>query len=63
MDGYQVARAMRADPNLRSVRLVALTGYGQDEDRRRAGQAGFDSHLTKPADPNALLAIVATSAP
>ena len=60
MDGYEVAGAIRADPSLRAVRLVALTGYGEQEDRRRAEQAGFDSHLTKPADPYALLALVAT---
>jgi CheY-like chemotaxis protein len=59
MDGYEVARAFRADPSLRAVRLIALTGYGQQEDRRRAEQAGFDSHLTKPADPRALLGLVA----
>ncbi len=50
LDGYAVARAFRADPELRSAFLVALTGYGQEEDRRRALEAGFDAHLTKPAD-------------
>jgi CheY-like chemotaxis protein len=60
MDGYEVARAVRADPSLRSVRLVALTGYGQREDLRRAEQAGFDSHVTKPADPSALLGLVSS---
>jgi signal transduction histidine kinase/CheY-like chemotaxis protein len=59
MDGYEVARAIRADPSLRAVRLIALTGYGQQEDRHRADQAGFDSHVTKPADPRALLGLVA----
>jgi CheY-like chemotaxis protein len=59
MDGYEVAKAVRADPNLRSVRLIALTGYGQHEDRRRAEEAGFDSHVTKPADPHVLLGLVA----
>jgi PAS domain S-box-containing protein len=48
MDGYTVARAMRADPVLKSARLVALTGYGQPEDRDQALKAGFDRHLTKP---------------
>ena len=48
MDGYAVARAMRADPALDGATLVALTGYGQPEDRDRAFKAGFDRHLTKP---------------
>jgi two-component system CheB/CheR fusion protein len=50
LDGHGVARAFRADPDLRSAFLIALTGYGQEEDRRRALEAGFDAHLTKPAD-------------
>jgi CheY-like chemotaxis protein len=60
MDGYDVARTIRADPSLRAVRLIALTGYGEHEDRRRAEEAGFDAHVTKPADPQALLALVAS---
>jgi CheY-like chemotaxis protein len=48
MDGYAVARAMRADPALNGAILIALTGYGQAEDRDQAYQAGFDHHLTKP---------------
>jgi len=48
MDGYAVARAVRADAKLRAVRLIALSGYGQLEDRRRTGEAGFDEHLVKP---------------
>jgi CheY-like chemotaxis protein len=50
MDGLEVARRMRADPETRDVTLVALTGWGQREDRRRTGEAGFDYHLVKPAD-------------
>jgi PAS domain S-box-containing protein len=50
MDGYEVARAMRAKQQLAGVKLVALTGWGADEDRRRAMDAGFDHHLTKPVD-------------
>jgi PAS domain S-box-containing protein len=50
MDGYAVAKAMRRDPDLAGVYLIALTGYGQEEDRRRAQEAGFDLHLTKPVD-------------
>jgi len=48
MDGYEVARALRTDPNF-SATLVALTGYGQESDIRKAHKAGFDHHLTKPA--------------
>jgi CheY-like chemotaxis protein len=50
MDGYAVARALRADPAFRATRLVALTGYGREQDKRLAREAGFDVHLTKPAD-------------
>jgi CheY-like chemotaxis protein len=48
MDGYDVARALRADQGLRNVRLVALTGYALAEDVRRAEAAGFDCHIAKP---------------
>ncbi len=51
MDGYEVARAIRAEPDLADVRLVAVSGYAQPEDRARARQAGFDAHVAKPADP------------
>ena len=54
LDGYGVAGALRRHPATASSRLIALTGYGQEEDRRRAKEAGFDEHLTKPADPAAL---------
>ncbi len=50
LDGYDVARAIRQDDALGSVRLVAVTGYGQEEDTRRAREAGFDQHLVKPVD-------------
>ncbi|WP_119154084.1 ATP-binding protein [Caldimonas tepidiphila] len=50
MDGYEVARRLRADAQIRDTVLVALTGWGSAEDRRRAQQAGFDRHLTKPVD-------------
>jgi PAS domain S-box-containing protein len=49
MDGYEVARRIRQDPALRSTRLVALTGYGREDDKQRARAAGFDQHLVKPA--------------
>ena len=54
MDGYEVARAIRQDPALHHVRLVALTGWGQETDRSRAREAGFDHHLVKPVDVDAL---------
>jgi CheY-like chemotaxis protein len=50
MSGYELAGRLRAEPFGLALLLVALTGYGQDEDRRRAREAGFDHHLTKPAD-------------
>ncbi|MGD0948879.1 MAG: response regulator [Candidatus Binatia bacterium] len=60
MDGYEVARALRADPGLASAYLVALTGYGREEDRQRALDAGFDVHLTKPVDPARLQEVLAS---
>jgi len=53
-NGYEVARAIRGQPWGRSMVLVALTGWGQESDRRRSHEAGFDSHLTKPVDPHVL---------
>ena len=50
MDGYAVARRMRRNPRLSGVKLIAVTGWGQDDDRRRSQEAGFDHHLTKPVD-------------
>jgi signal transduction histidine kinase len=50
MDGYEVARRIRANPANRHLSLIALTGWGQDEDRRRSVAAGFNHHLVKPAD-------------
>ena len=49
MDGYEVGRTIRSDPRFDDVLIVALTGYGQDEDRLRSRDAGFDEHLVKPA--------------
>jgi PAS domain S-box-containing protein len=54
MDGYELARAFRARPALAGVVLVALTGWGQPEDRQRTREAGFDYHLVKPVDADAL---------
>jgi len=50
IDGCEVARRIRGMPELRGVRLIALTGHGRDEDRARTRDAGFDHHLVKPVD-------------
>jgi signal transduction histidine kinase/ActR/RegA family two-component response regulator len=60
MDGYEVARQVRDNPGNASIVLIALTGWGQDEDRRRTAAAGFDYHLVKPADIGALQSILTT---
>ena len=60
MDGYEVARRMRALHPGRHSALVALTGWGQEEDRRRAREAGFDHHLVKPAQLESLQALLAS---
>ncbi len=52
MDGCELARRFRASPALQKVVLVALTGWGQEEDRRRTKEAGFDLHLVKPVEPD-----------
>jgi signal transduction histidine kinase len=59
MDGYQVAAALRKDPDTASAKLIAVTGYGRDEDRRKSKEAGFDQHLTKPVDPAQLRRLLA----
>ncbi len=59
MDGYEVASRLRATPGLAGLRLVAVTGYGQESDRRRARLAGFDHHLVKPVDLDRLRALLA----
>jgi PAS domain S-box-containing protein len=59
LDGYQVAQRLREDPTLRSVTLIAATGYGQEEDLRRSREVGFDQHLVKPIDPAELQRLLA----
>jgi PAS domain S-box-containing protein len=61
-DGYEVARRLRADPDQRGLVIVALTGWAQDEDRRRSRAAGFDHHLAKPVAADTLRAVLATVA-
>jgi CheY-like chemotaxis protein len=64
MTGYELARRVRRDAALRHVRLIALTGYGREEDRSRVAEAGFDLHITKPvtdAELEAALAEIAAA--
>jgi two-component system CheB/CheR fusion protein len=62
MDGYEVARRLRMDPRLDHVTLIAMTGYGQEEDRRQSREAGFDHHFVKPMDPGVLGSLLASPA-
>ena len=50
MDGFEVARRFAENPRLRRTRLVAVTGYGQEQDRAQSARAGFAAHLVKPVD-------------
>jgi CheY-like chemotaxis protein len=59
VSGYDVARSLRAERGLPAPLLIALTGYGREQDVRRVREAGFDHHLVKPADPQLLLEILA----
>ena len=60
IDGYQVAQALRREPWGQHVRLIALTGWGQTSDKESAANAGFDHHLTKPADADEVHRLIAT---
>ena len=60
LDGYQTATAMRATSWGAAVTLIALSGWARDEDRRRAHDAGFDRHYTKPIEPDVLEALLAS---
>ena len=55
---WDVARELRRNPSTAQTRLIAITGYGRDEDRRRAQEVGFDYLLAKPADPETLLRLI-----
>jgi CheY-like chemotaxis protein len=57
LDGYEAARRIRQQPWASDAVLIALTGWGQDKDRRLAVEAGFDHHMVKPVDPSALAAV------
>jgi PAS domain S-box-containing protein len=59
LDGYEVARALRSTPTGKTTALIAVTGYGQAEDRRRSKEAGFDAHLVKPVSQSLLSSLIA----
>ncbi len=59
MDGYELASRLRELPGLQDIRLIAVTGYGQESDRRRTHAAGFQHHLVKPVDISAIEALLA----
>lgn len=61
LDGFGVATAVRADPAAAAARLVAITGYGSEDVRRRCREVGFDRYFTKPVDPDILLGLIATA--
>jgi len=58
LDGYEVARRVRERPEGQGIRLYAMTGYGQEEDRKRALASGFDAHLVKPVPPSELIRLI-----
>ena len=63
MNGYEVARRLLADPATASTKLIALTGWGTEDDIRKSKMAGFHAHLTKPVDPDAVEAMLSTFSP
>jgi len=60
MNGYEVAKRLRDEPCCKTAVIIAVSGYGQDEDRRRSSEAGFDHHLVKPVDFDALTSLLAS---
>jgi two-component system CheB/CheR fusion protein len=58
LDGYEVARRLRALKPAHPMRIVAITGWGQEADRSRSREAGFDVHLVKPVDPTLLTKVI-----
>jgi DNA-binding response OmpR family regulator len=62
-DGYEVARRLRADERCGGMLLVALSGYGSQDDHRRSLSAGFDHHLVKPVEPDELCALLRSAGP
>jgi PAS domain S-box-containing protein len=60
MSGYEVARHLRSEPSLQGMIIVAITGYGQESDRQRSFDSGFDYHITKPPDPSLLESVLSS---
>ena len=60
LNGYEVCRRIREQPWGKDLFLVAVTGWGQEEDRHRSREAGFDTHIVKPVDPEALMKLLAS---
>ena len=60
IDGFTLAKALRARPETSAMRLIAVSGYGQEKDRAQSAAAGFDLHLVKPVDPGKLTAAIET---
>jgi CheY-like chemotaxis protein len=58
MSGYELAQLLRKDQGLADCKLIAVTGYGKENDKKLAREAGFDRHLSKPVEPDALLAAI-----
>jgi len=58
MDGYELAHRLKSDPTLAPLQLIAISGYGQEADRRRSVEAGFKKHLVKPVELGEVLALV-----
>ena len=63
MDGHEIARRLRGDPKVASATLIALTGWGAEDELRRTRESGFDFHLVKPVDANALLDLLSQISP
>jgi DNA-binding response OmpR family regulator len=59
LNGYEACRRIREQPWGKKVVLIAVTGWGQEEDRRRSHEAGFDRHMVKPVDPQELMKLLA----
>ncbi len=60
LNGYETAQQVRQQPWGRNLLLIAVTGWGQEEAKRRSWEAGFDSHLVKPVDPSVLVELLGT---